>query len=334
MQWSKGVLEWADISVEKLGTSLDHVAFTIVHFLPVAFSWPDFNPAPLFPAGPYTLHAHNPEQGRKNVDRAQSLRRCPPFLISFSRELADHNGTPSWKTPLVTSPGRPASPPKFCLPLLAKSKGLSWKRNPLFRLILRHLQIPIVIASLPIPVVFSSIRLPLGKSGFAFVWHQVSSLNLTSSKEKRKGEKKMASMGPFQSMTYGDPNFSGSVSNVKRKKAMCSAQSWIKQFFIQSSQVNLLYHSLEMLQCLYSLDFGKMVHYFIMQRKMGWLLFPLSSGAEGSGPCECQLESTGRVGFGTLSEADAGALFLNRPQLIFGCALLIFDIQVTSFLFW
>lgn len=134
MARSKGVLEWADISLEKLGTSLDHVAFTIAHFLPIAFSWPNFNPAPLFPAGPYTLHAHNPEQGQKNVDRAQSLRHCPPLLISFSRELADHSGTPSCQTPLVTSPGLSSFPSKVLPTFACQEQRIIFEKKPPFQI--------------------------------------------------------------------------------------------------------------------------------------------------------------------------------------------------------
>eukprot|EP00069_Balaena_mysticetus_P001615 bmy_03797T0 len=56
-------------------------------------------------------------------------------------------------------------------------------------------------------------------------------------------------------------------------------------------------------------------------------------GVHGSGPCKRQLESSGRVASGILalgifSAADARSLFLMHPQLIAGCALLVFDIQV------
>ena len=223
MQWSKGVLEWADISVEKLGTSLDHVAFTIVYFLPIAFSWPNFHLAPLFPAGHYTLHAHNTEQGQQNVDRAESLHRCPPLLISFSRELADHNGTPSCQIPLVTSPGLSSFPSKVLPTSACQEQRVIFEKKPPFQIDFKTLADSNNHSKSPNSSSLLINKALPGEVWFAFVWHQVSSLNLTSGKEKRKGEEKMASMGPFQSMIYGDPNFSGSISNVKRKK-LCAVR--------------------------------------------------------------------------------------------------------------
>ena len=116
-----------------------------------------------------------------------SATACPSLSASPGNWLA--TAGPSCQTPLVTSPGLSSFPPKFCLPLLANSKDYLWKYRLIlrqtYRLILRHLQIPIIAALLPIPVVFLINKALPGDVWICF-WHQISSLSLTSSKEKRR----------------------------------------------------------------------------------------------------------------------------------------------------